>query len=121
MKRHLVKHVKSYGYALAGVREIFNNQLNFRIEVVAAILVVIVGFIFKITVLEWGILVFIISLVLICEGINSAIEAMCDALNKNFDEDIKYAKDVSSGMVLLAATASVIIGVIIFLPYVLKL
>jgi undecaprenol kinase len=120
MKKKITKHINSYKYAVIGIKEIFMSQQNFQIEVLIAIIVIVLGAIFKISQIEWIIITFTIFFVLICEGINSAIEEVCNALDKNYNEHIKYAKDVCSGMVLLSATASVIVGIIIFLPYIQK-
>lgn len=57
-------------------------------------------------------------MVLISESINSAIEALCDTVSQDFKINVKYAKDVSAGAVLVSALVSVFTGIIIFLPYV---
>jgi len=51
------------------------------------------------------------------EVINSAIEALCDTISQDFKINIKYAKDVSAGAVLVSAFVSVVTGLIVFLPY----
>ena len=57
-------------------------------------------------------------MVLISETVNSAIEALCDTVSQDFKINVKYAKDVSAGAVLVSALVSVITGLIIFLPYI---
>ena len=52
---------------------------------------------------------------------NSVIEALCDTISQEYRVNIKYAKDVSAGAVLVSAILSVILGTIIFLPYILDL
>jgi diacylglycerol kinase len=56
-------------------------------------------------------------MVIVSETINSAIEALCDTVSLDYKVNIKYAKDVSAGAVLVSAIVSVITGIIIFLPY----
>jgi diacylglycerol kinase (ATP) len=56
-------------------------------------------------------------MVLVAETINSAIEALCDTVSLDYKVNIKYAKDVSAGAVLVTVLVSVITGVIIFMPY----
>ena len=68
-----------------------------------------------------GILGVIILLVIITEMINTTIENMVDLITKEHHEEAKRAKDVASGMVLLAASGSVIVGILIFLPHILRL
>ncbi len=60
-------------------------------------------------------------MVLISETINSAIEALCDTVTQDFKINVKYAKDVSAGAVLVSSLLSVITGLIIFLPYIIEL
>ena len=111
---------KSQGYARNGLKLIFKNERNFRIDLVVACLVVIMGFVFKISYTDWIATSLVISMVLISETINSAIEALCDTISQDYKVNIKYAKDVSAGAVLVSALVSVITGVIVFTPYILE-
>ena len=110
--------LKSQGYARNGVKLIFRNERNFRIDIVIAVLVVIAGFLFKISHTDWIAISLVISMVFTAEVLNSAIEALCDTVSQDFKVNIKYAKDVSAGAVLVSAIVSVITGGIIFIPYV---
>lgn len=112
------KHARSYKYAFRGLSSIFANQLNFKIEFIIAIFVIVLSVMLDITRIEWVVIMFSIFLVLICEALNTAIEAISDALIKDFHEEIKYAKDVGAGAVLLAAVGSVIAGLVVFTPYI---
>ncbi len=109
---------KSQGYARNGLKLIFKNERNFRIELVITALVILAGVFFKISHFEWIAISLVISMVLISETINSAIEALCDTVSQDFKINVKYAKDVSAGAVLVSALVSVITGLIIFLPYI---
>jgi diacylglycerol kinase len=117
----LRKHLRSYKYALRGLVLIFATQLNFRLEFVAAIGVVIAGVVFQIDTIEWIIIAFCIAIVLIAEGLNSAIEALSDAIVKEYSEDIRYAKDIGAGAVLLSTIVAAFVGLVIFAPYVVEL
>ncbi len=112
---------KSQGYARNGIKLIFKNERNFRIDLAAAIVVVVLGFILRISHFEWISISLVISMVLISEAINSAIEALCDTVSHDYKVNIKYAKDVSAGAVLVSVLVSVITGVIVFLPYISKI
>mgnify|MGYP001304278341 FL=1 len=109
---------KSQGYARNGIKLIFKNERNFRVELVITALVILAGVFFKISHFEWIAISLVISMVLISETINSAIEALCDTVSQDFKINVKYAKDVSAGAVLVSALVSVITGLIIFLPYI---
>lgn len=124
MKNNIFKSqdfFKSQGYARNGIKLIFKNERNFRIELVATVLVILIGVFFKISHFEWISLSLVITMVLISETINSAIEALCDTVTQDFKINVKYAKDVSAGAVFVSALLSVITGLIIFLPYIIVL
>ena len=83
---------KSHGYARNGIKLIFKNERNFRIELVITALVILAGVFFKISHFEWIAISLVISMVLISETINSAIEALCDTVSQDFKINVKYAK-----------------------------
>lgn len=112
---------KSQGYARNGIKLIFRNERNFKIELVFAAFVTILGFLFGINHFEWISIALVISMVLTSEVINSAIEALCDTVSQDFKINVKYAKDVSAGAVLVSVIVSIITGIIIFLPYLVEL
>jgi diacylglycerol kinase len=109
---------KSQGHARSGLKLIFKNERNFRIDLVVALVVVLAGIAFEISYADWIALSLVISMVFVAETINSAIEALCDTVSLDYKVNIKYAKDVSAGAVLVTALVSVITGLIIFMPYV---
>lgn len=111
------RHQISFKHALNGLLYTTTSQPNFRVHLGATIIALFLGFYLKITRTDWLILVFTISLVLIAETVNTSIESMTDLLSAKYHQKAKIAKDTSAGMVLLSALASVIIGLIIFLPY----
>lgn len=113
--------LKSQKHAIEGILSIIKNERNFRIQIVVAILVVILSLILKISHQDWIAVGFLITLVLISEAFNSVIEAVCDTVSQEYRVNIKYAKDVSAGAVLVSAILSVILGLIIFLPYIFNL
>jgi diacylglycerol kinase len=108
---------ESSKHALKGIWTVLKNERNFRIQLVIAVLVVIAGLILQISHRDWIAVSFLIALVLTSEAINSVIEALCDTISKEYRVNIKYAKDVSAGAVLLSAILSFILGLIIFVPY----
>jgi diacylglycerol kinase (ATP) len=59
-------------------------------------------------------------LVWVAEGLNTAFEFMCDVASPEFHPLVEKSKDVAAGAVLLSAVGAVIIGLIVFLPYLLS-
>ena len=79
-------------------------------------LVVICGFIFHLSVMEWFICILLFALVISLELVNTAIEAVVDLCTHEIHPLAKTAKDTAAGAVLVSAMASVIIGLMIFIP-----
>lgn len=118
IKEDLEKHVRSHSHAWNGLSLIFRSQLNFRIEFILGIIVLIAGAYFKLSLIEWYGIIFSSTLVLLAEALNSAIEKACDAITTKHHSSIKYAKDVSAGAVLVAAAAAIIVGIFVFGPHI---
>ena len=112
---------ESLGHALDGIEYTINHERNFKIELFFAIAVTIMSFILKVSIIEWGVLVLVISMVLALEMINTAIERCVDLVTKEYKELAKNAKDIAAGAVLVMSMFSVVIGIIIFLPKIMKL
>jgi diacylglycerol kinase len=112
-------HRVSFKHAFAGFLYAIRTQPNFRFHLMATVLVVMLGIYFSINPVEWLVLIFTINMVLVAEMINTSIEAMVDLITLEQRVDAKVAKDVSAGMVLVSASLSLIIALIIFLPKIL--
>ena len=116
-----VKFEKSLKHAFNGLNLIVKNERNFRIILVFSVFVITAGFIFRITHFEWVAITIVIALVFVSETINSVIEAICDTVSHDFKVNIKYAKDVSAGAVLVSSLVSIVAGLLIFVPYIVNL
>ena len=109
------KFFRSFRYAMEGILTAVNEQ-NFRFHLMSAIIVIIAGILTGLTTVEWSIIVLVIFLVIGAELINTAIERVVDLASPEFHPIAKQAKDIAAGAVLVFALASVIIGLLIFLP-----
>lgn len=108
--------IRSFGFALAGLGFLFRTQRNARIHVVIGAIACGMGAWLGISRVEWAIIVCAIAGVIILEGLNTAIEAAVDLASPELHPLAKAAKDLSAGMVLVAAIAAAIIGAVIFGP-----
>ena len=113
--------IESMGHAIDGIQYTTNHERNFRIEILFAIATIITSFILKVSLIEWAILVLVISMVLALEMVNTAIERCVDLITKDYKELAKLAKDIAAGSVLIMSLFSIIIGIIIFLPKILEI
>ncbi len=107
---------KSFKYAASGLRYAFKYEQNLLVHIIATVLVIIFGFLFKISLGEWLVLVLIIGLVIATELINTSIEATIDLCTSEIHPLAKVAKDTAASAVLVLAFTAVIIGLIIFGP-----
>ncbi len=113
--------IKSFSFAIEGIATFFKTQHNAWIHAIAAIVVVVLGFVLDVNATEWCLLIVAIALVLLAEMLNTAIEFLTDLASPNHHPLAKKVKDVAAGSVLFAALASVIIGMIVFVPKVICL
>ena len=110
------KRIKSFGYAIKGIKVLITTQHNAWIHLLATITVIIAGLILKITIREWFMIIIAVSLVWITEALNTAIEFMIDMIQPDYHPLVEKAKDVAASAVLIAAITAIVIGVIVFLP-----
>lgn len=108
--------LKSVRIAAWGFRQAVYDR-NFKIQLVAAVIVLIAALVLSVGTTELAVLILCIAWVLSLELINTALEKNVDlACDKHYHPLAKAAKDVAAGAVLLASFASVIIGLLILGP-----
>ncbi|MBZ9569827.1 diacylglycerol kinase [Patescibacteria group bacterium] len=110
------KLLNSLRTALFGLRIALEEQ-TFQMMVVIATLTIFLAFYFKIVFIEKIIIILLVVLILALELINTQIEKVLDILEPTYNPKIKIIKDISAGAVLLACLGALIIGILIFLPY----
>jgi len=113
--------MQSFKYAFNGLRIILREESNAWIHFCIAICVLTAGFLLKISVVEWIVVIFCIGFVFALELINSAIENIADFVSKEYHDLIKKTKDLAAGAVLIGAIVVAIIGLIIFAPKIIGL
>lgn len=116
----LRKRIKSFSYAFAGIKVLLREEHNARIHLVAAAAAVAAGFIFGITPGQWMAVVIVIAMVFSAEAVNSAIERTADFVKAERDDRKRDIKDLAAGAVLICAIGAAVVGIIVFLPYVIK-
>ena len=112
----MLKHTISFQNAFKGIWIAVSTQTNIRIHFLIGSLVLFAATYLAIPIAQILVLILTISLVMLAEMINTAIEFFCDAITLEDNLNIKYAKDVSAGAVLLSAIFALLIGLVIFVP-----
>ncbi len=106
----------SFKYAFYGILQSYKGEQNLKIHTIVAFLVIIFGFVFKISYVEWLVCLVLIGLVLMAEFFNTSIENVVDLASPDIHPLAKSAKDTAAAGVLMMAIISSIVGLIIFVP-----
>ena len=108
--------LKSIGFALKGAYKLITTEHSIMIQFSIAILLVIAGFYFHISREEWMMQTLAVGLVLGIESLNTAVEKIADFIHPEFHERIGFIKDIAAGAVMFAATAAIVVGLLIYVP-----
>ena len=105
---------RSFNYAFEGIIHVLRTQRNMRLHFLAAMVVLALSLLIGLNRIELIIVLLLISMVIVAELLNSAIEATIDVVTTELDPAAKIAKDVAAAAVLLATAAALIIGYLLF-------
>ena len=108
--------LKSISFALKGAYKLITTEHSIMIQFSIAILLVIAGFYFHISREEWMMQTLAVGLVLGIESLNTAVEKIADFIHPEFHERIGFIKDIAAGAVMFAATAAIVVGLLIYVP-----
>ncbi len=112
---------RSLGFAFKGLIWMFKNERNFQLEVIALFLNFFLIIFLKLHRIDAVLILLICSFVLVTEILNTGIEKLCDFIEPKFHSKIGIIKDIAAGAVLLATIFAIIIGGIIYWPYLEKI
>lgn len=115
-KINVKSRLKSFKYAINGLITLFKEETNAKVHLASTVLVIIVGIYLKVSSRDWIALTLCIAFVVSMELINTAVEQLADIVSPTWHPLVKKAKDVAAAAVLVAALASVIVGLLVFLP-----
>ncbi len=114
-----VKRAKSFTYAGRGIWIVLKTTHNAWIHLVIFAAAIILGLYYRISNIDWILLVCAAGIVLAAEAFNTAIEIDIDLTSPQYHPYARDTKDVAAGAVLITAVAAAIIGALIFAPYIL--
>jgi diacylglycerol kinase len=103
-----------FANAFRGMREGAREGTSFRAHALAAIVVLIAAAAMRMNAAEWCIVLLCITIVVVAEYFNTALEALAKAITREADPHIRDALDIASGAVLAAAFGSVAVGATLF-------
>jgi undecaprenol kinase len=115
------RYIETFKFAFEGIRTAFIQEKNLRFHTFFSVFVILLASFLSLTVLEWILILIAIGGMLVLELINSAIERVVDLITTDYHPLAKQAKDIAAGAVLIYALLSIVIGILILLPKLVKI
>lgn len=112
MKRRSI--IESFNYAVSGIIIALKTEKNMRIHYLIALSVILLSLFFDFSRTEFLLLLFAISLVVVAEMVNTALERVVDLITEEYHPLARLVKDVAAGAVLIAAINSMVVGYLLF-------
>lgn len=108
---------RSFRHAFRGIYLMLRSERNFQLEMLAFLVNLLLIVVLKVSTTEAAIIILTCFAVLSAEILNTAIERICDFCQPEYDERIRFIKDIAAGAVLILALGAVLIGILIYTPY----
>lgn len=109
--------LRNFGWAFCGLGYALRTQRNIRTLLLIALAALLMGVVLGLTVAEFAILVLVISLLIVAELFNTALESVADLATDGLDPKAKVAKDVAAAAVLVTGLGAIAAGALIFIPH----
>lgn len=113
-----IQFKKSLKHAFRGLIYALKNEKNFQNEIVIAIIIIFAMFYFGVTRAEMVVLILVMMGVLLAELVNTVMERIVDILKPRIHPYARLIKDIMAAAVLLTSVSALIIGALIFYPYI---
>ncbi|MEJ7780841.1 MAG: diacylglycerol kinase family protein [Daejeonella sp.] len=110
------KFFKGFYYAWKGLNYTFRTQINFRVQLMAALLVLLLSCYLGLNTDEWLWIISAVAIVLMAELANTAIETLVDMISPEFNPKAGIVKDISAAVALISSILALITGILILLP-----
>ena len=115
------KLINSFKYAFKGIGSSLKSERNMKIHFAMMVLVIIAGIFLNISMWEWIICFILFGLVISLEMVNTAIEIVVDMVSPEYNLKAGHVKDIAAGAVLVNAIVAFIVGLLIFLPKIIRI
>jgi len=116
----VLKFLKSFVYAISGIKTALYSQLNLKIHILAVVTVSFLSWFLRISLADYLIFLLLFAMVIASELFNTCIEEIANFIRDLHHLDYKTTKklrDMAAGAVLVNATVAGIIGFLIFAKY----
>ena len=112
----LVNRLRSVGFAFRGAYFLLKTEASIQVQFAIAIFLIVLGFVFDISNMEWIAQLLAISIVMSIEALNTSIEEVANFIHPETNKKIGLIKDIGAGAVFIAAVFAITIGLIIYIP-----
>lgn len=113
--------LKSFKYAAKGLLKVFREEQNLKLQITIGLLVIVLAWLLDVNRFEWCLLILVMTLVVLMEVTNSAIERVSDVLKPRINSYVKEIKDIMAAAVMLASLVAITVGLLILGPHIIKL
>lgn len=115
------RFLNTFKYSYQGLKYAYTNEQSMFIHAISSLVAILLAIVFKVGIVEWSITVLFIGLSAALELLNTAIEAVCDMVTKEYNELAKIAKDTASASVFVIAFVAFAVSLIVYIPKILAL
>jgi len=112
--------VESFYHACRGLVSVFKSERNFRIQIFLGIIAISAGIYLPLKNWELILVILMVVMVLSMEIVNTVFEYFTDLLKPRLHHYVGSVKDIMAGGVLIASVGALVMGLLIFLPYLVK-
>jgi diacylglycerol kinase len=111
------RFIRSLKFAWHGISLLIEREQSFRLQVLVAIAVTVLGFVLGVSRAEAAVLIVVTGSVLVLELLNSAVERLVDLFKPRIHEYAEEVKDIMAGAVLTGSVGAAIVGIVVFWPH----
>lgn len=116
MKDFFRSRLRAFHYAFSGWGYVLRTQRNAWIHATISSIVIILGFMLRLSPRDWAVILLTICMVWMAEFINTSIEAIINLASPQIHPLAKIGKDVGAAAVLISALTSILVGLLILGP-----
>jgi undecaprenol kinase len=117
----LAQFKKSLTHAARGLKYVIVHERNFQYELAVGIIIMLAMFFFQVTRAEMIVLFLVIAGVLVMELFNTVVERVVDVLKPRVHPYARLIKDLMAAGVLVASILAIVVGLLIFVPYMMEM
>ena len=114
------RFARSLKFAWNGIATLAKEEQSFRLQVLAAVVVTVMIFAFRLSRAETALVVVVAAFTLVLELLNGAVERLVDLFKPRIHAYAEQIKDMMAGAVLVSSIGALIVGVLVFWPHVIE-